>query len=202
MSQGSSNLVWSLVMTSRWPLLTLGFLGQRSLGGHTCFTYFSCYAFRFRFVHLSENFWFCDKGGKVGATVSYGHVSSSYKILCYSFFCCNIFFLFYVSFFWENTCLKFIYNCVCLFNRVHGLKSGKTLKEFTGHGSFVNDAVFTQDAHHVIRYVHVITVLSINRLFESRYNNSGEKLIPQEQTNQKIKNENCRPGFIESVHER
>ncbi|XP_060552199.1 WD40 repeat-containing protein SMU1-like [Ruditapes philippinarum] len=34
--------------------------------------------------------------------------------------------------------------------RVHGLKSGKTLKEFTGHGSFVNDAVFTQDAHHVI----------------------------------------------------
>ena len=38
----------------------------------------------------------------------------------------------------------------CLF-RVHGLKSGKTLKEFTGHTSFVNDAVFTQDGHHVIR---------------------------------------------------
>ena len=35
--------------------------------------------------------------------------------------------------------------------RVHGLKSGKTLKEFTGHTSFVNDAVFTQDGHHVIR---------------------------------------------------
>ncbi|XP_052247088.1 WD40 repeat-containing protein SMU1 [Dreissena polymorpha] len=34
--------------------------------------------------------------------------------------------------------------------RVHGLKSGKALKEFTGHTSFVNDAVFTQDGHHVI----------------------------------------------------
>lgn len=34
--------------------------------------------------------------------------------------------------------------------RVHGLKSGKTLKEFSGHTSFVNDAVFTQDGHHVI----------------------------------------------------
>ena len=38
-----------------------------------------------------------------------------------------------------------------LYCRVHGLKSGKTLKEFTGHTSFVNDAVFTQDGHHVIR---------------------------------------------------
>ena len=35
--------------------------------------------------------------------------------------------------------------------RVHGLKSGKTLKEFSGHTSFVNDAVFTQDGHHIIR---------------------------------------------------
>lgn len=33
---------------------------------------------------------------------------------------------------------------------MHGLKSGKTLKEFRGHTSFVNDAVFTFDAHNVI----------------------------------------------------
>ena len=44
-AQGSSNLVWWLTMISRWPLLNLGFLDQRSrslwdlsLGGHTCFT--------------------------------------------------------------------------------------------------------------------------------------------------------------------
>ena len=33
---------------------------------------------------------------------------------------------------------------------MHGLKSGKTLKEFRGHTSFVNDAIFTYDAHSVI----------------------------------------------------
>ena len=33
---------------------------------------------------------------------------------------------------------------------MHGLKSGKTLKEFRGHVSFVNDAIFTTDAHNII----------------------------------------------------
>jgi WD40 repeat-containing protein SMU1 len=30
-------------------------------------------------------------------------------------------------------------------NRIHGLKSGKTLKEFRGHSSYVNDCMFTAD---------------------------------------------------------
>ena len=47
-----------------------------------------------------------------------------------------------------SPCLKILNFVIC---RVHGLKSGKTLKEFSGHTSFVNDAVFTQDGHHVIR---------------------------------------------------
>ena len=34
--------------------------------------------------------------------------------------------------------------------RVHGLKSGRTLKEFRGHTSFVNFAMFTQDNHQIV----------------------------------------------------
>lgn len=35
--------------------------------------------------------------------------------------------------------------------RIHGLKSGKTLKEFRGHNSFVNEVVFTGDGHSILR---------------------------------------------------
>ena len=34
--------------------------------------------------------------------------------------------------------------------RVHGLKSGKTLKEFRGHSSFVNCAIYSGDGTRVI----------------------------------------------------
>lgn len=37
-----------------------------------------------------------------------------------------------------------------LFFRIHGLKSGRTLKEFRGHTSFVNNAIYTQDAHNIL----------------------------------------------------
>ena len=40
-----------------------------------------------------------------------------------------------------------------LFFRIHGLKSGKTLKEFRGHTSFVNEVVFTPDGHSLLRSV-------------------------------------------------
>ena len=34
--------------------------------------------------------------------------------------------------------------------RIHGLKSGKTLKEFKGHTSFVNEVIFSPDNHYII----------------------------------------------------
>merc|ERR1711973_100226 len=34
--------------------------------------------------------------------------------------------------------------------RIHGLKSGKTLKEFRGHTSYVNGAIYTVDGHGII----------------------------------------------------
>ena len=33
--------------------------------------------------------------------------------------------------------------------RIHGLKSGKTLKEFRGHSSYVNCVTFSPDGHQV-----------------------------------------------------
>ncbi|CAF0898830.1 unnamed protein product [Brachionus calyciflorus] len=35
-------------------------------------------------------------------------------------------------------------------SRIHGLKSGKLIKEFSGHTSFVNDAIFTIDSHNIL----------------------------------------------------
>ncbi|KAM8842543.1 WD40 repeat-containing protein SMU1-like [Synchiropus picturatus] len=34
--------------------------------------------------------------------------------------------------------------------RIHELRSGKTLKELSGHSSFINDAFFTQDGFHIV----------------------------------------------------
>ncbi len=34
--------------------------------------------------------------------------------------------------------------------RVHGLKSGKMLKEFVGHTSYVNDAIYSPDGSQII----------------------------------------------------
>ncbi len=72
-----------------------------------------------------------------------------------------------------TTRFSFLFPCLCLFHfhsllflssflfpllnyyrfyRIHGLKSGKTLKEFRGHTSYSNHAIFSSDGHHLIRY--------------------------------------------------
>lgn len=52
-----------------------------------------------------------------------------------------------------------------LSRRIHGLKSGKTLKEFRGHGSFVNEVVFSPDGHNIIRYYCARIILNRKQLF-------------------------------------
>ena len=52
--------------------------------------------------------------------------------------------------------------------RIHGLKSGKLLKEFRGHSSYVNDAVFTNDGARVITASSDCTV-KVDRYFDAFY---------------------------------
>jgi hypothetical protein len=49
--------------------------------------------------------------------------------------------------------LKYFEFFLFFFHRIHGLKSGKVIKEFRGHVSFVNNAVYTADSHNVLRFV-------------------------------------------------
>ena len=51
------------------------------------------------------------------------------------------------TYFITQQVLSTSYDCT---TKVHGLKSGKSLKEMRGHSSFVNSAVFMGDGHHVI----------------------------------------------------
>ena len=48
-----------------------------------------------------------------------------------------------------NRKIHILYICFILC-RIHGLKSGKLLKEFRGHTSYVNNAIFTSDGTRVI----------------------------------------------------
>lgn len=43
-----------------------------------------------------------------------------------------------------------VFHIVHVWNRVHGLKSGRVLKEFRGHTSFVNQAHYIPDTNNVI----------------------------------------------------
>ena len=48
--------------------------------------------------------------------------------------------------------------------RIHGLKSGKTLKEFRGHSSYVNCVTYTPDGHQVLRSGMNIFKIAFNSL--------------------------------------
>jgi len=59
------------------------------------------------------------------------------------------------------------------FCRVHGLKSGKMLKEFRGHTSYVNYAIFTTDGSRVITASSDCTVkvlIFLSHIYSSSFN--------------------------------
>jgi WD40 repeat protein len=61
------------------------------------------------------------------------------------------------------------------FCRVHGLKSGKILKEFRGHSSYVNYAIFTTDGSRVITASSDCTVkvlISSSHIYSSTFHSS------------------------------
>ena len=56
-----------------------------------------------------------------------------------------------------------------LYGRIHGLKSGKLLKEFRGHTSFVNNAIFTSDGSRIITASSDFTVKVFYRHSLNKY---------------------------------
>ncbi len=79
-------------------------------------------------------------------------------VFCFLFWM-SFFVIFFIVFVFLFTPLlklhKFVFvNCgrnswISLF-RLHGLKSGKMLKEFRGHTAHINDVIFSHDGQHVI----------------------------------------------------
>jgi WD40 repeat-containing protein SMU1 len=67
----------------------------------------------------------------------------SSQVLTASFDCSIRFLFFFLG-------LKLISFYNFIKHRIHGLKSGKLIKEFVGHSSFVNDAIYSIDSHNII----------------------------------------------------
>jgi WD40 repeat-containing protein SMU1 len=59
--------------------------------------------------------------------------------------------------------------------RLHGLKSGKTLKEFRGHTSFVNDAIFSNDMSRILSASSDGTV----KIWDSKSSDCLHTIFPQ-----------------------
>lgn len=102
---------------------------------------------------------------------------------------CRLLFWISFSFFWIGFRFQFscIHSCSMQFYilkrikgfflppfcRVHGLKSGKMLKEFRGHTSYVNYAIFTTDGSRVITASSDCTVkvlIFLSHIYSSSFN--------------------------------
>ncbi len=88
---------------------------------------------------------------------------TSMLFFLYFAFCfgCHSLFVFFIVFVFLFTPLLKLHtigfvNCGLISNswislfRLHGLKSGKMLKEFRGHTAHINDVIFSHDGQHVI----------------------------------------------------